>query len=60
MGPKGRWELSFSKREDSWGRKVRALFIGMKGDAGEVTEFRKIIQHGAQEYCPVTGRKVEA
>ena len=59
MGPKGRWELSFSKREDSRGRKVRALFIGMKGDAGEVTEFRKVIRHGAQEYCPVTGRKVE-
>ena len=28
----------------------------MKGDAREVTEFRKIIRHRAQEYCPVTGR----
>ena len=32
----------------------------MKSDAREVTELRKIIRHGAKEYCPVTGRKGEA
>lgn len=60
MGPKGRWGLSFAERENSRGRKVEALFIGMKSDAREVTELRKIIRHGAEEYCPVTRRKGEA
>ena len=32
----------------------------MKSDAREVTELRKIIRHGAKDYCPVTGRKGEA